>query len=397
MHYDLIIIGGGLVGRSLACALRQTSLNIALIDASEQERPDPRLIALNYGSFCFLDSLGIWSQLEQHSAPIHEVHISHRGRFGATRLTANKIQLPSLGYVVRAEKINQALGETLLSQHSPNRYTELRPAKVKAIELLEKNTAVTIERQGQTNRVTGSLILAADGTDSTIRKLLNFETKTVDYQQSAIVTTSTLCRPHQNIAYERFLEDGALAMLPLQSGNADQSTCATIWTANTKTIASLAHLNENEFLQTLQTHFGYRLGRLKSSSERHVFPLQFIHVKNPIKGNVILIGNAAHTIHPIAAQGLNLALYEIAHLTQALLKNVQNNQPLAQGLEEKVLHFQPKTNLLFSHYLSQLFSSDFWGLNFARQLGMVGLDLCPPIKKQFSRLLAMESIKWLTP
>jgi len=149
-------------------------------------------------------------------------------------------------------------------------------------------------------------------------------------------------------------------------------------------------------LQTLQTQFGYRLGRLQSISQRYVFPLHFTQVKNPVRENVILIGNAAHTIHPLAAQGLNLALYEIAQLCQALCCNLQHKRPLSWGLAQNAAYFQPKINLLFSHYLSQIFSSDFWGSHFARQLGMVGLDLCPPLKKQFSRLMAMESIKWLT-
>jgi 2-octaprenyl-6-methoxyphenol hydroxylase len=396
MHYDLIIIGGGLVGKSLACALRHTSLKIALVDAAKLDRPDPRLIALNYGSFSFLESLGLGPLLQPKSAAIQAVHVSHRGRFGISRLEAQKIQLPALGYVVRAQHINESLDHILLKTQEVN-YTELRPAKVKALELHEEKTALTVEQEGKTTRITGSLILAADGTGSTIRKLLNFETETIDYEQSALVTTSTLGRSHHHIAYERFLEDGALAMLPLHNEDSRHFTCATIWTASTKTIAALAHLDEAAFLQTLQTQFGYRLGQLKCISERHVFPLQFIQVKNPLKGNVLLLGNAAHTIHPLAAQGLNLALYELAHLTQLLLKNIATQQPLQQGLAEKRTQFQPRANLLFSHYLNQLFSSENLGLNFARQLGMVGLDLCPPIKKQLSRLLAMENLKWLKP
>jgi len=397
MHYDLIIVGGGVVGRSLACALAKASLNLALIDATEKERPDPRLFALNYGSSCFLTSLDLWPQLEPQSAAIKEIHISHRGRFGATRLNAAKVQLPALGYVVRANEINQALSKALLKLPEQGKFTEFRPATVKALELHETKSILTIEREGVLTKLSANLILAADGTDSTIRKLLNFSTQEVDYQQSALVTTSTLSRSHQNLAYERFLDDGALAMLPLKDEGNLNTLAATIWTGSTKSISALKQLSDPDFIQALQAQFGYRLGRIKNIGQRHTFPLQFIHVKNPVKENVILVGNAAHTLHPLAAQGLNLALYEIAHLTQLILKNQQEKKPLHYGLAEKVSEFQPKTNLLFSHYLNQIFSSDGLGLNLARQLGMAGLDLCPPLKNKFSRLLAMENIKWLTP
>ncbi len=396
MHYDLIIIGGGLVGRSLACALSQAPLKIALIDANEQNLPDPRLIALNYGSVHFLEKLGLWPCLAPLSTPIHEVHVSHRGRFGATRLSAQTAHLPTLGSVLRASDINQALDETLSQARNPGQFTEWRPARVTTLTLHEKKSTLTLEYQGVESRLTGNLIIAADGSHSTIRRLLSFDTHTVDYQQSALVTTTRLGRPHENRAYERFLDEGALAMLPLKDKETQDRLCATIWTAGTPAIAALQSLEEPAFLQALQTQFGYRLGRLTGINRRAVFPLQLIQVKNPLQGNVLLIGNAAHTIHPIAAQGLNLALYEIAHLSQLLLRNLREQEPLGAGLAENLSRFQPKMNLLFSHYLSQIFAAGFWGSNFARQLGMVGLDLCPPIKKKLGRRMAMESIQWLT-
>jgi len=392
MHYDIIIIGGGLVGRSLAYALHEAPINIALIDASAQDQADPRLIALNYGSFSFLRKLGLWPRLEKYSAPIQKVHASYRGRFGATRLGAQDIQLPALGYVVPAHRINQALIEAM--RDSKQTVTELRPARVKALELHEHTSHLTIEHSQGSSRISGHLILAADGTESTVRQLLNFETQTLDYQQSAIVTTSQLGRSHNQIAYERFLQDGALAMLPLQTEQGH--ACATIWTASNTAITHLQALDDQSFMRELQTQFGYRLGRLLNITQRHTFPLRFIQVKNPLQGNVLLIGNAAHTIHPLAAQGLNLALYEIAHLSQTLLDNLRHNQSLNQGLEQKLITFQPKMNLLFSHYLVELFTSRVFGIDLARQLGMAGLDLCPSVKKHLSRLLAMEKMSWLS-
>lgn len=373
MHYDIIIVGGGLVGKCIASALRHAPHHVALIDAQAHDLPDPRLIALNHGSVAFFKKIGLWSTIESFAAPIEQVHVSHRGRFGTTRLMAEDIGLAALGYVVRAKEINRALAEI------PASSTQLRPATVTNVESHPTHTTLTLE-DGTT--ITGDLIIAADGTHSTIRKLLNFTTETLDYQQSAIVTTTTLARSHQHIAYERFLDDGAIAMLPLIDN--DNLLCATIWTASTKYTADLMQLSDDDFIKKLQEQFGYRLGRLQKISQRYMFPLHCVRVKNPMQNNIILLGNAAHTLHPIAAQGLNIALNEIAHLTQLILSNLENQKPLTHELS-----YPPqKLNLLLSHYLTSLFSYESWGIPFIRKLGMVGLDLCSPLKKRFSRALA---------
>src|SRR5689334_17464819 len=145
MHYDIIITGGGFAGKSLALALGKAPLNLALVDASQQEQPDPRLIALNYGSIRFLTHLGLWPTLEPLSTPIHEVQVSHRGHFGGTCLSSEAIHLPTLGYVVRAQHLNEALDVALRTSIGQNRFTEWRPAKVKALALQEHNTSLTIE------------------------------------------------------------------------------------------------------------------------------------------------------------------------------------------------------------------------------------------------------------
>lgn len=388
MVYDLIIVGGGLVGRSIAAALRSSSLKIALIDAVKEEKYDPRLIALNHGSICFLQKCGLWPSIESASASIEEVHVSKKGSFGSTRLLAKDIELEALGYVAPAAAINLALAKAL--ENSQGCYQELRPAKVTAIRQHQEGATLTIQEAELSREISASVIIAADGTHSSLRQLLNFETKVVDYEQSALVTTSFLERSHQHKAYERFLDEGALAMLPLKEDEAGRMRVATIWTAATATIERLKQMDEASFVAELQKTFGYRLGRLKGISERHVFPLHFYQVKNPVKDSVVLIGNAAHTLHPVAAQGLNLALYEINELTQLILKNAAAQQPLLQGLAANLIQGRQKTNLLFSHYLTPLFASKFVGTAWLRQLGLVALDLCKPLKNHLSRVLAME-------
>lgn len=368
-HFDIIIIGGGMVGTAMACALRSTSLNVALIDATPlTPSDDHRLIALNHSSICLFQNLNMWPAMAPHAAAIQEVHVSHRGHFGTTRLTAAELQLPTLGYVIPAKHINNALNEQL------HDITVIRPATLKMISQDTDTASIMVDTPQGEKYFSAHIIIGADGTHSTVREQLHIATQKTDYEQSALVTTTTLNRPHRHVAYERFRDQGAIAMLPLVGEHT-----ATIWTDSNENIARLLQLNDSEFLAQLQKEFGYRLGRLKAISKRYKYPLQMIQADQKVKGRVILIGNAAHTLHPIAAQGLNLALYEIAELrdyfTQHDLKETSLDDFATQ---------QQKISTSLSHHLSWLFSHDFFIMNTLRQIGMVGLDLCHSLKEKFA-------------
>jgi 2-octaprenyl-6-methoxyphenol hydroxylase len=316
MQYDLIIIGGGMVGASLACALQESTLRIALVDAAPlNTRHDPRLIALNYSSYCLLHNLGVWQDLAEHAAPIEQVHISDRGHFGKIRLKAEEAGVGALGYVVPAQEINAALNHALTKQ---NRITILRPATLKQLSQTESHANLTIETETETDTIElqGKIIIGADGTHSTVRELLNIQTQITECQQSAIVTITELKRSHLGVAYERFHQTGAVAMLPLVGNRV-----ATIWTDDNQAIDALLQLDDASFLKTLQTQFGYRLGRLKHIGKRYTYPLHMLKSEQMIKQHVVLMGNAAHTLLPLAAQGLNLALAEIAMLAQCITDN----------------------------------------------------------------------------
>lgn len=361
---DIAIIGGGMVGAACAIALKTLGHRIALVDASATLAEDHRLIALNYNSYVFFQRLGIWESLAAHAEPIREVHVSHRGHFGATRLSASDVDLTELGFVVPAKAINTALYEKL------TQIELFRPEKLLALETKED----AISLQLQHHCLTTQLLIAADGTQSSVRNLLAIPTDTIDYQQAALVTVTELNRSHQNIAYERFTATGALAMLPLVGNRA-----ATIWSDQEATVKQLLQLSDDDFLHALQKQFGYRLGKLQKVQQRYSYPLKFIHAKHYVKGNVILIGNAAHTVHPIAAQGLNLALYEIGGLVEHLTKHGLSLAHLPQRVRQQDL------SLNLSHRLTQLFSLDFFLAHAARQTGMIGLDVCSGLKKKFIR------------
>lgn len=361
-----------MVGATLAHALANTPFSIALVDATPHAPVnDPRLIALTSQSVCLFKNLGLWTMMAPHAAPIKKLHVSHRGQFGISRMHANDFKLDALGYVVPAKYINAALYETLATLKN---ITLIRPEKLSAIQQDQHRAELTLS----TKKINTRLVIAADGTHSTLRALLNIPTEIIPYGQKALVTITELQRHHQHIAYERFHQHGAVAMLPLT-----ETSVATIWTDQESTVDALLQLSDTEFLATLQKQFGYRLGRLQATKERHVFPLQFIRAKETQKGKVLLIGNAAHTLHPIASQGLNLALYEIA----ALAEHFATQTPDTLAFPDMLPYDnQQQASIQLSHRLTQLFSTDMRIVQTARQLGMIGFELFPSIKEYFAAL-----------
>lgn len=368
-RYDFVIVGGGLVGAGLAAALRHANMTLALIDARLPSSNDPRLFALNASSCQFLANIGVWPQLISHASPIHQVHVSHRGRFGAVRLNREDVSADTLGHVIPAHFIETALNDLLLSQANITLY---RPATLKT--LMQHNGVATLALQSEDTEemIEANWVIGADGADSSVRQQTNIQATVTDYVQSALVTRTTLSRSHHHIAYERFTDDGAIAMLPLVGKES-----ATIWTANKETISELMSLSDEDFLLRLQQEFGYRLGRLNKISHRHVFPLRMVRAEKAIEGNVLLLGNAAHTLHPIAAQGFNLALYEVAALVQGIIDKTD----LTKVIES--VQKQQTTSINVSHYLPQVFSQETKWLNLFSSVGMVGFDLATPLKKRF--------------
>lgn len=363
---DIAVVGGGLAGGTLALALAEKNFRVVLIDASVK-KVDARLIALNFQSVNFLKKLKLWPELMAAASEIQQVHISHSGHFGSSKLRAEEFQLPYLGYVVPAQKINQVLYEKL--RHPLIEI--LQPASVTDAFQDEDNAHIVVQHHQESKQITANWVIGADGTQSTIRNLLNIPIEKIDYQQSALVTITELKRHHTNIAYERFQEQGAIAMLPLPENQA-----ATIWTAHQEKISVLMALTDEDFLQSLQQQFGYRLGRFLKIKHRDSYPLHYLHSKQQQVKRILLIGNAAHTMHPIAAQGLNLALYEIAEISEQLAKNRSITQFEFNQIKQNM-------SLKFSHRLNSIFAIDFMIFNTIRSFSLLGLDLFPSIKRKF--------------
>jgi 2-octaprenyl-6-methoxyphenol hydroxylase len=386
MRYDLIIVGGGLVGAGFAAALKDSHLRIALIDARMPTMDDPRLFALNASSCQFLENLGFWKQLQPYAAPIKQVQVSHQGHFGAVRMHHADVNLPALGHVVPACHIEHALNDALTTQANVDIY---RPARLKSLTQSAGMAELLIDLNDKEIQLQTPIVIGADGTASTVRTLANIDIEKIDYQQSAIVTRVKLKRGHDNIAYERFYSRGALAMLPLADNE-----CACILSAEQAEIERVTALSDEMYLQEIQKLIGFRLGHLDRVGKRHCFPLQLLCAKNPSNDCVLLLGNAAHTLHPIAAQGFNLALYEAAVLAEGMLAKSRNQERLTTANLAQLLQKSRKqqtVSVKVSHWLTRIFSSQNTIANCLISAGMLSFNLITPVKTRFMNLMTGRS------
>ncbi|MEN8206126.1 MAG: 2-octaprenyl-6-methoxyphenyl hydroxylase [Pseudomonadota bacterium] len=385
-QYDVIIIGGGMVGASLACALSGQGLRIALVEAIELETRseagyDDRAIALAYGTRRIFSGLQLWDSLEAAAMPIHQIHISDRGHFGMMRMDRSEEGLPALGYVVPARVIGQVLAEAVAKIQELDVFC---PATVTAVKRTDDAVDVDISREGTTATLSTRLIVAADGADSPVREQFGIESVATDYHQTAIVTNITPQLAHNNIAYERFTESGPLALLPMT-----EQRCAVVWTVASDQTASVMALNEADFLAELQTRFGYRLGRLERVGRRQAWPLRLVQAKESVRERLALMGNAVHTLHPIAGQGFNLGARDVAVLAEVLVDAVNAGEdPGSLDVLNRYgdwRHRDHRNVTVFTDGLARIFTLPLPALGMARSAGMLAFDLLPPAKRLLTR------------
>lgn len=376
--FDLIIVGGGMVGASLACALKNSHLNIAIIEAfpvhsDQQPSYDDRCIALAYGSQRIFESIGLWSQLASHSTAITDIHISDRGHFGVTRLSANDENVPALGQVISARAMGKVLNHALAEQHN---LELICPAKVIDLTQHPDHVNVILDNNRQ---LSTKLIVAADGANSTIKQLLKLGAREQDYHQTAITANITPERPHNGCAFERFTDAGPLALLPMSDNR-----CNLVWTVTTGDESDLLQLSDHDFLKQLQDRFGYRLGTLLKVGQRNSYPLKLIQTDQPIQHRIALIGNAAHSLHPIAGQGFNLGLRDVAALAEVLSDDFGDygdcgNARLLHDYNQWRQHDQD-TVITNTTNLVALFSNTNPILGHLRGAGLTIVDALPIVK-----------------
>ena len=386
-QYDIAIVGGGLVGASLACALAGTDLRVVVIEAvprKTQSQPgyDDRVLAIAPGSRRILDTIGIWREIDAETVvPIKTIHISDRGKFGFTRLQHSKHGVEAMGYAVPARELGVAVGRQLQQLDG---VTMMCPAEVTGLtrekDGSEKFVEIKLSENSDPGKVCVSLVVFADGADSAMCRSLNFETVGYKYNQSVILTTVTPDRSHNNTAYERFTDSGPLALLP-----SSNNRYTVVWTALDEQLPELLQCNDDEFLQRLQYRFGDRVGEMGKLGGRKTYPLSFVKVKHPVKNRVVVVGNAAHTIHPVAGQGFNLGLRDVATLAEVLFD--AHAQELDIGdIDVLDRYWRLRRRDIdrvgrFTDGLISLFSNDSLFLSLARDAALLSVDLIPPAQR----------------
>lgn len=386
--FDVAIVGGGMVGASLALALAGSGRQVVLIESfapgsAAQPSFDERTTALGNASRRIFEALRVWHGLAREAAAIRSIHVSDAGRFGFARLDASEQGIDAFGYVVPNRVIGAALWLKLASAAG---ITLRMPARTEAVKIGDDHAELTIRADGSPAPETlhARLVVAADGAHSSIRAAAGIDAGVEDYNQVAIVTTVTVDRPHRDTAYERFTPTGPLAVLPLHSGG-----MAIIWTAAPQRAMELLALSDTAFLDALQTRFGWRAGRFLEVGRRASYPLQLTRAASSVAKRAVLIGNAAQALHPVAGQGFNLGLRDAAMLAELLAPGVGD-----AGTPELLERFSSWRSadrggvIRFTDGLVRLFGDERPGVGLARDFGLLLFDLTPPAKSALARVSA---------
>ncbi|KXZ68937.1 2-octaprenyl-6-methoxyphenyl hydroxylase [Acinetobacter venetianus] len=391
MQQQVIIVGGGMVGLSLALMLAKSNIAVKLLEAvkypnydDENVAPyhssfDARNTALSRRSVQIYQKLGLWEALQQHATPILQVHITEQGSFGKARLVAEQEKVESFGQVIE----NAWLGRVLLTQVRQQPLIELIDG-VQVTSLTQDDDAVQIEamRNGEyIHSLKSKLVIAADGRDSFCRQAIGVGVDEHDYDQVAIVTTVQTSKPHQQVGFERFSALGPLALLPLPG----EYRRSVVWPVRKGTEAEwLGEENDQHFLDALQETYGDRAGKFEKTGKRFSYPLSQVLAHKQAVGRVVLMGNAAHTIHPVAGQGFNLCLRDADVLVRYLMEQLAKSDDIGNpdnllAYEQARLTDQQRV-IKFCDSVVRGFSNQNLILKLLRNTGLIAFDVIPGIK-----------------
>lgn len=380
-QFDIVIAGGGMVGGSLALALAGLPLRTLVVEAmppahGAQPSYDDRATAIAASSRRILEGIGCWGALARDAAPIREVHVSERGAFGATRLRAAEHGIESFGHVVENRALGAALWERIGASPALTAWT---PAKVVGLAQDAAGLRVSIERPDAAPvQVSARLLVAADGTRSPLRDLAGIAHQVHDYGQTALIANVTPATDHGGTAFERFTPHGPLAVLPLTRGRA-----TIVWTLRPDEAMAILALDDSGFVAALQAAFGFRLGAFRKVGRRASYPVSLVQAQAWYAGRVVLAGNSAHGIHPVAGQGFNLGLRDAAALAELIARQCPDGDPGSAGLLKEYAEWREADRartVRDTDGLVQVFTSELAPLRAGRRIGLVGLDLLPPAR-----------------
>ena len=389
--YDLVVVGGGMVGASFCCALEEAMgenpLSILVIDAilpnaysSKQSSLDARSTALSFGSRKFFEDIGLWQTLGDAVSAIHEIQVSDRGRLGSVEINRNDQNVEALGYVVENKKLGQVLSTRL---NKSEKIEFLCPALVSSVKAAEKGMLLGLHHGDIQTSINASLVVLADGGKSPVCEQLAIARSLERYDQYALIANIVFEKAHQHIAFERFTDTGPLAVLPLKSIDG-KNRGSLVWTLSAEQAAQYRELGE-ELLPLLQERFGYKLGKILEIGETFVYPLSLSIAKEQVRPGLALLGNVAHTLHPVAGQGFNLALRDAQALVDVLIS--AKEQGLGLGEMNVLLKYVARqeadqaTTTQFTHNIIKLFSSNNEAKVWLRKFGLVAIELLPTLRR----------------
>ena len=385
LHYDITIIGGGCVGGTLACALAQAGFKVAVIEAREPQRVwpagsvDVRVFAITRASERIFRSIGCWDAIERGGvSPFRDMRVWDASGSGAIHFDCAELGEPMLGYIIEQRVIQAALNARM--DMLPT-LTRLCPAELGAFELDADSMRVTL---ADGRRLHTRLLVGADGASSRVRSMAGIAVEMRDYQQEAVVAVVTTEQSHQETAWQRFLPTGPLAFLPLRDGRS-----SIVWSTTPQQAAELCALDTDEFLERLSAAFDHRLGRVTAVEERVRFPLRRLHAKRYIAERLALVGDAAHVIHPLAGQGVNLGLLDAAVLFDVIVETraAQRDYGLISNLRryERWRHGDNHAMQRAMDGIKGLFGASAVPLRVLRNTGLSVVDRWGPLKSVLAR------------
>jgi 2-octaprenyl-6-methoxyphenol hydroxylase len=392
-EYDVIISGGGLVGASLAVALANLPLKIALIEAvppedSDSSSFDERSIALSRTSKTILTTLGLWPEIDAAAWPINHIHVSEKGRFGTAVIDAGEQGIDHLGHVVKSRVLGKILWQQLMASEAIDVYC---PARAGNAALSDSGISVGLQQMSP-QRIGGSLLVVADGARSALREQLGVGAEHKAYEQSAIIGNVSIDKQHfGHTAYERFTPEGPLALLPGADG-----VYTFVLTRKPDDVEATLALADDEFLRVLQTLFGHRVGIFRTVGQRYAYPLYLSTAAAVTSERAVIIGNAAHGLHPVAGQGFNLGLRDAAALAELIGEAVAASTPkdARATLSAQISHIQTEYRewrstdqrnvVAFTDGLISLFGKPGSAFGVVRGLSLLGFDMLPLAKRSLA-------------
>ena len=385
-NYDIVIAGGGMIGTSLALALVPLGLRVAVVEAiarKEDQQPsfDDRSTALSRSTQRMFEAMGLWDAVVAASTPIAGIHVSDKGRFGFSHIDAEEQGVEALGYVV----INRVLGEVLQSNLLAAKNVDVFcPARIESIELGPEQAAATLSSDDGEQTLTCKLLVAADGVNSAVREMMGISVQQREYGQRAVIGNLLPEKKLEHRAFERFTPQGPLAILPIAEDRA-----GFVWTVAEHDAERVMALDDDAFLAEIQEEFGYRLGKFSRVGTRASYPLILSKAVRLTATRSVLIGNSAHGLHPVSAQGFNLGMRDVAALCDCIADASSDDvDPGNASLLERYAEWRRSDQKKLVHFtdnLVRLFGSSRPGLRTLRNIGMIGFDLIPGVRPLFAR------------